>query len=164
MGPAVVERRGFDPSESTGRFRRARRQSRRALIVGAASGALAALAAAAVLGTPSPFETFRMPSGNIGCLYERGPRVLRCDILSGLRPEPARGCELDWTGITLAARGRARAQCAGDTVYDRRARVLRYGSSWARGGITCRSRRDGLRCANRAGRGFFLARERWRVF
>jgi hypothetical protein len=131
-------------------------------------GSLAALAAAAVLAPTAPaapaFEAFQMPSRNIGCLYHRASAVLRCDILSGLRPEPRRRCELDWTGIAISARGRAIPQCAGDTAYDRRAPVLRYGSGWRRGGITCRSARDGLRCVNRAGHGFFLARERWRVY
>jgi hypothetical protein len=105
-----------------------------------------------------------MPSRNMGCLYQRAARVIRCDVLSGLQPRPARRCELDWVGITLSARGRARPQCAGDTAYDQRAPILRYGSSWRRGEITCRSARDGLRCVNRAGHGFFLARERWRVY
>ena len=125
---------------------------------------LLALVAAAAFGAAPPFESFRMPSGNIGCTYGRASQTLRCDILSGLRPEPRRRCELDWTGITLVATGRARAQCAGDTAYDRRAPVLRYGYGWRRGRITCRSARSGLRCVNRGGRGFFLARERWRVF
>ena len=115
-------------------------------------------------GGAPPFESFRLPSGNIGCMYATASRVLRCDILSGLRPEPRRRCELDWTGITLAAAGRAAPQCAGDTAYDRRAPVLRYGRTWRRGAITCRSARDGLRCSNRRGRGFFLSRGRWRVY
>ena len=127
-----------------------------------AAGLLAAVALA--LGASQPFETFRLPSGNIGCTYERASATLRCDILSGLRPEPRRRCELDWTGITLTAAGGARPQCAGDTAFDRRAGVLRYGSSWRRGAITCRSARDGLRCANRRGHGFFLSRQRWRVY
>ena len=120
--------------------------------------------AAAAFGAAPPSESFRMPSGNIGCTYGRAAATLRCDILSGLRPEPSRRCELDWTGITLVATGRARPQCAGDTAYDGRAPVLRYGQSWRRGRINCRSAPSGLRCVNRGGRGFFLARERWRVF
>ena len=128
------------------------------------AGLLVAVAAAAALGSPPQFESFRMPSRNIGCIYVRASATLRCDILSGLRPEPRRRCELDWTGITLAAAGRAAPQCAGDTAYDPRARVLAYGSTWRRGAITCRSARDGLRCANRRAHGFFLSRARWRVY
>ena len=131
---------------------------------------LSALAvAAALLGLAGPaqrpaIEFFRMPSGNIGCVYSARDAVLRCDILSGLRPEPRRRCELDWTGVSLTAAGRARAVCAGDTAVDRRAPVLRYGRTWRRGGITCFSQRTGLRCRNRAAHGFLLARERWRTF
>jgi hypothetical protein len=133
-------------------------------LIAATAGACAIAAAAPAPAAPPAFETFRMPSGNIGCLYETAARVLRCDILSGLRPEPRRTCELDWTGITISATGRAAPQCAGDTAFDRRARVLRYGTSWRRRSITCRSARDGLRCANGRAHGFFLSRERWRVF
>jgi hypothetical protein len=129
---------------------------------------LVAIAAAAVLAPAAPaaasFEAFQMPSRNIGCVYERATGVLRCDILSGLRPEPRGRCALDWTGVTLTPRGRARPTCAGDTAFDRRAPVLRYGSTWRRGALTCRSARDALRCSSRAGHGFLLARERWRVY
>jgi hypothetical protein len=129
--------------------------------------ALAGLIAALVLAGPAqrpPVEFFRMPSGNIGCAFVARGAVLRCDTLSGLRPEPRGRCELDWTGLTVAAAGRARPQCAGDTAVDRRAPVLRYGRTWRRAGIVCVSRRVGLRCRNRAAHGFFLARERWSVF
>ena len=128
-----------------------------------------ALTAAPVSATGA-LPGFRMPSRNIGCLLEpplpgaTSKPVLRCDILSGLKPEPRRRCELDWTGISLGVTGRARPTCAGDTAYDRRTRILAYGATWRRAGITCRSRRTGLRCTNRSGHGFVLARERWRIF
>ena len=133
----------------------------------------AVVAGAVLLASPAAFAraeradaaagpTFRTPSGNIGCGHYAG--WLRCDVLSGLRPEPTSACELDWTGVSLAATGRARPTCAGDTVYDRRAPILRYGATWRRGGITCVSRRAGLRCSNGARHGFVLARERWRSF
>ena len=105
---------------------------------------------------------FRTPSKNIACQVFSGS--LRCDILSGLRPEPRRSCELDWTGLTLPAKGRGQAACAGDTVFDPRAPILRYRQTWRRGPFVCVSRRAGFRCTNRAGHGFFLARERWRLF
>jgi hypothetical protein len=108
---------------------------------------------------------FRTPSSNIGCVYSSDPGrtgpYLRCDILSGLKPKPPRprGCNLDWTfGFQLNARGHARTVCAGDTAVDRRARALRYGQTWSRGGLTCTSRRTGLRCKNRSGHGFVLSR------
>ncbi|HEY7873756.1 MAG TPA: DUF6636 domain-containing protein [Actinomycetota bacterium] len=119
---------------------------------------LPAASASAALRT----KKFKMPSGNIGCLLARG--TLRCDILSGLEPEPKRDCELDWTGLAVAADGKARPVCAGDTVMDRDARTLEYGAKWKRKGIVCRSRRSGLRCHNRKNNGFFLSRDSWDTF
>lgn len=126
--------------------------------------ALVALAAAPQTAAAPAFEGFRTPSRNIGCLYAAQGRVLRCDIRSGLRPEPTRRCELDWTGLTLTATGRAAPTCAGDTAFDPRTPILGYGRTWRRSGISCLSQRTGLRCTNARGHGFFLARERWRVF
>ncbi len=118
--------------------------------------------AASAQGRESVYVSFRMPSGNIACGYSTdfGPVTLRCDILSGLRPEPRRRCELDWTGLSMG-RGTARPTCAGDTVYDRKARVLKYGSVWKRGPFTCVSLLIGLSCVNSTGHGFFLSKERW---
>jgi Family of unknown function (DUF6636) len=126
---------------------------------------IAAVAVAAVLAAPTQAAPpgFRLPSGNIGCLYGPGA-VLRCDILSGLRPEPRAACELDWTGLTLGATGRAHPTCAGDTAFDRSTPVLRYGRARRLGPFRCVSRRTGLRCSNRARHGFFLSRTRWRTF
>ncbi len=109
------------------------------------------------------FVQFRTPSANIGCAYSSGSGKpsLRCDILSGLKPHPAEpsDCNLDWGfGFALAPTGRARPVCAGDTAVDRTAKVLRYGRTWSRGGLTCTSRVAGLRCKNRSGHGFFLSR------
>ena len=112
---------------------------------------------------PDRLESFQTPSRNIACGYLSGPDYLRCDIRSGLRPEPRRACELDWTGLSMGAGGRAGATCAGDTVADPRARVLAYGRAWARDGFTCLSARIGLMCTNRVGHGFFLSKERWQV-
>jgi uncharacterized protein DUF6636 len=107
---------------------------------------------------------FQLPSKNIGCAYNASPASLRCDIRSGLEPQPRRACELDWTGLELAPTGRARPTCAGDTAILPSAPVLAYGKTWRRSGIACRSRRTGLRCTNRSGHGFTLAREAWRTF
>ena len=111
--------------------------------------------------------SFRMPSKNIGCMYNPAAfgqkAYLRCDILSGLVPKPKRKCDLDWTGLGMSRRGKAGPVCAGDTVYDRHARILKYGRTWKAGGFTCHSKRKGLKCSNRAGHGFFLARQRWSV-
>jgi hypothetical protein len=102
---------------------------------------------------------FQMPSGNIGCLF--GFRRLRCDILSGLEPEPDEACEFDWVGVDMGVTGPAAPNCGSDTVYDADAPTLAYGSTWRRGGITCESDESGLTCTNREGHGFALARGSW---
>lgn len=105
---------------------------------------------------------FQMPSGNISCGFYA--HSLRCDIRSGLNPEPHGHCEGDWTGLYVDAQGKAGAVCAGDTVYDPNARVLQYGHRWKRAAIVCHSRETGLRCRNEHRHGFFLSRERWNTF
>jgi Family of unknown function (DUF6636) len=105
------------------------------------------------------YARFQMPSNNVGCGVDAG--VLRCDILSGLKPEPTKPCELDWTGVVLAASGAAQPECAGDTVFDQSSPVLGYGETWSRGGLTCVSKQSGLECKNGSGHGFTLARESW---
>jgi hypothetical protein len=106
------------------------------------------------LSTPA----FQMPSKNIGCMTNG--RYLRCDILSGLEPEPGQ-CELDWVGVLLPRDGEAVPNCAGDTVYEKTAPTLGYGSTWRSRGFTCQSRETGLSCTSRAGHGFTLSREAW---
>ena len=112
--------------------------------------------------TEHHYRRFQMPSKNIGCGFDAG--VLRCDILSGLQPEPSEPCELDWTGIVLEADKAAEPQCAGDTIYDASVPVLAYGETWSREGITCVSAKSGLDCKSAAGHGFRLARAAWLVF
>ena len=43
-------------------------------------------------------------------------------------------------------------------AYPRTARLLRFGQTWRRNGIRCRSRRSGLTCRNRDGHGWWLGR------
>ncbi len=116
---------------------------------------------AAAAAAPHDYARFQMPSHNVGCGLESG--VLRCDILSGLAPEPVEACELDWTGVVLEARGAAQPECAGDTVFDASAPVLQYGETWSREGMSCLSRESGLECRNNGGHGFKLARASWSV-
>jgi len=122
---------------------------------------VALVAAPAFQAGAAPLRTkkFRMPSKNIGCRIDQG--FLRCDIKSGLKPEPKRKCELDWVGMVMANDGRASPNCAGDTAFPHGARFLRYGHKWKRAGIVCTSRRTGLRCHNKVGHGFFLSRNDW---
>jgi hypothetical protein len=105
--------------------------------------------------------TFQMPSRNIGCVF--GFRQLRCDILSGLDPEPTDACDFDWVGVDLGVTGPAAANCGSDTVYDAGAPTFEYGSTWSRGEIVCESSESALTCTNREGYGFTLARGSWTV-
>jgi hypothetical protein len=142
--------------------------SRRAVTALAVLALLLAVAPAAAAG----LSQFVLPSRNIGCIYSSPDRYtkgysLRCDIASGLRPEPRReaaACELDLTGLSLSPTRRASVTCAGDTAIDRRSRVLAYGSRWRAGPFTCVSRVTGLTCTSRAGHGLFLSRNRWRAW
>jgi hypothetical protein len=112
------------------------------------------------LGYPDLTEPFfKMPSKNIGCAFFSG--TLRCDVLSGMVPEPTGSCPNDWVGLVITTGGAAEPQCAGDTVYDKNAPTLTYGGTWKRGGITCTSSEAGLACSNGAGHAFKLAREGW---
>ena len=131
------------------------------VLVAMATAALAAPAA----GPGADFVFFRTPSHNVACVVGTGHRgaYLRCDILSGLRPRPARphGCRLDWGfGYTMNARGRPLVTCAGDSANEPGARVVPYGATLRLGPFRCTSRRVGLRCRNADDHGFFLSRAR----
>jgi hypothetical protein len=136
----------------------------RLLLVAVAAG----LAIPSASATTAKIVHFRTPSKNIACAYSPAEfghaATLRCDILSGLKPQPQKRCELDWVGAVMTRRGKAHPLCAGDTVHDKRAPILRYGQTWKHRGFGCRSRRIGLKCRNRAGHGFFLSRQRWRTW
>jgi hypothetical protein len=115
------------------------------------------------------FVSFQLPSHNIGCIYTTasagvGPPNIRCDVRSGLTPRPRQTCTLDWTGLSMGLTGRAHPTCAGDTALMPKAPLLAYGRTWRRDGIVCRSQTTGLRCMNRSGHGFTLARGAWRTF
>lgn len=123
---------------------------------------------AAPTAAQAKYVDFRMPSGNIGCGYVDDPRhYLRCDILESSdkpRGKPSE-CDLDYGhAYAMNRRGRARTLCAGDTVVNPNAPVLRYGKTKRIGGFTCKSKRSGLRCKNRSGHGWFLSRARIDLF
>ncbi|MDQ2983301.1 MAG: hypothetical protein M3R70_05170 [Actinomycetota bacterium] len=130
------------------------------------AGTLLALGLTAAAGAQSKaFVSFRTPSKNIYCMYGSGE--LRCDIGSGLRPKPPkpRNCQFDWGGsVNMRRTGRARVGCVSDSVYSSNARVLRYGKTWRGGGFACTSRIMGLTCRNASRHGWFLSRQRSRVF
>jgi uncharacterized protein DUF6636 len=134
--------------------------------------AAAAFSASAEPASKASFDFFRTPSGNIGCVYNSAEpdfaAGLRCDIRSGLRNPTVghpKSCMEDYgDSIAMGKRGRPHLVCHGDTVFDPRARVLGYGTTWKRDGFTCRSETTGLRCTNPSRHGFFLSRERWSRF
>ena len=126
-----------------------------------ARGAAALIALIATAGTAGASDdaTFRSPSGAIGCGYYE--KTLRCDVAGGVKPLPPapKSCRLDWgQGFWLGQRGRAAIVCAGDTSLDPNARVVRYGTTWRGGAITCASTTGGMRCTNADGHGFLIAR------
>jgi Family of unknown function (DUF6636) len=107
-------------------------------------------------------DTFQTPSGNIVCGFM--PSGVRCDLHSGLRPEPGEPCPVDWVGTSLEAEGVAGPNCAGDAVPGEAAPILERGYDWQLAGIECSSEATGLTCTNEQGRGFFLSRVAWRTF
>lgn len=122
----------------------------------------------AVIAAPSAgaasIQTFRTPSGHIGCAYDT--TMLRCDV-DDVAHKPARpkACELDYgSAFGLTPKGRARRLCVGDTAMDPDAKVLAYGKTKHYGPFTCTSRTTGLRCTTAAGHGFALSRATQRLF
>ncbi|MEO6990263.1 MAG: DUF6636 domain-containing protein, partial [Candidatus Baltobacteraceae bacterium] len=95
----------------------------------------------------------------IGCGYYL--RQMRCDVTGGIVPRPPqpRPCEFGtWAGgYVVQATGFARAICTSDTTLGA-THVLPYGKSRRVPGITCKSERIGVTCANRSGHGFFVSK------
>ena len=114
---------------------------------------------------------FATPSRNIGCIAETG-KFIRCDISqsAGTRPPRPRSCQLDWGNAFGVERRSARGHgiCAGDTALPgprERIRIAAYGTTVRVGnGLRCLSQTTGLTCRNLAGHGFFLSKQRIRVF
>ncbi len=134
--------------------------------------ALAACVLAIVVapaGASSSITWFRTPSKNIYCawFHESGStQVLRCDVsrLTHQAPKP-RGCQFDWgRSFGMNPTGRAATLCVSDSVHDKRAKALAYGNTRKFGSFSCTSKTSGLRCSNRSGHGFFLNRDRYKLF
>jgi hypothetical protein len=110
-------------------------------------------------------ESFRTPSRDIYCAMVEG--IARCDIRErdwSPPPKPA-DCELDWgQGISVKRTGAAGFVCTGDTTYNPDASVLAYGKVSKVGPLRCASRKEGVTCTNAEGRGFFISRNRYRLF
>ena len=162
----------------------------RSAIVSAASAALLALAGCGGGGTttvtdgspprvtatttttatqaaPVRLDSFRSPSGNIGCMLIGG--VARCDIERRDWQPPARPKDcpqiVDYgQGVEIGSSGAARFVCAGDTARDPAAPALAYGSTSEAGGFSCESARTGVTCRRSDGHGFFLSIQSYRIF
>jgi hypothetical protein len=117
----------------------------------------------------TPCDDFATPSGNIECFaaaYNGGS--VECLIGSGLVPVPTSPpCDLDRPGLVVGASGSARPSCRGDptpAVLDKRIPALPYDDVWEGFGVHCISQTSGLTCLNGDGHGFFLSRERWKLY
>lgn len=115
--------------------------------------------------TAGAVDGFQSPSRNIGCVISS--HALRCDI--GKKdwsppPKPA-DCSVDWGyGVSLDTHGKAQFICAGDSAR-LVGPVLSYGETAQRGRFRCKSKVSGMLCVNlRNGHGFFLSRQRVRLF
>jgi hypothetical protein len=112
-------------------------------------------------------QSFRSPSGNIGCvMFEGGAR---CDIRKREWSTPARppGCpeQVDFgQGLSVDHTGKASFVCAGDTALDPTATPLAYGEASEVGGTQCISRSEGITCANHSAHGFFISIQSYKTF
>ena len=134
---------------------------RRSLLALVASALILATGASQAAATKG-FET---PSRNIGCvLFAQGAR---CDIRKHSWPLPKRpkSCEFDYGGsLFIGAKGRGEYGCVSDSAMHA-GPVLPYGESIRKGRFSCASEEAGVRCVNRRnGHGFFLSRQRVRLF
>jgi Family of unknown function (DUF6636) len=113
---------------------------------------------------------FQSPSENIGCAmsWSRAGAGVRCDIQAHswhIAKPPGVCPELDYGGgfdVTRRSR-RGTVVCAGDTTLGV-GKHLRYGHTISHNGIKCISERSGMTCRNRRGHGFFVSRQRYRLF
>jgi hypothetical protein len=117
---------------------------------------------------------FASPTGNIRCAARTSqPAVLHCelghaDYAARLQARCTQGAGVDWHGFELTAVGRGQIACAGGSWHagseHPRYVTLPYGRTWKAGPFGCVSQPRGVTCHNPRGHGFFLSRERYRVF
>jgi hypothetical protein len=130
-------------------------------------GLVAAVAVLAFAGSASAasFKQFHTPSGNINC--GMGGGFVRCDIREhswSPPPKPA-SCEFDWGSIGVGRQDPAEFLCVSDAVGGPDSQVLDYGEKIVKNRFTCSSKEKGLRCKNhKSGHGFFVSRERVKLF
>ncbi|MGA7436420.1 MAG: DUF6636 domain-containing protein [Solirubrobacterales bacterium] len=110
--------------------------------------------------TARSFTSFQSPTGNIAC-YMDSKEGARCDIAKKTWAAPAKpsSCTLDWGSGLSIKRGEGTFVCAGDTVMNPGAPILKYGESSSQGAFSCESSESGMNCINTGtGHGFILSR------
>jgi uncharacterized protein DUF6636 len=137
-----------------------------------------AVAALAVPASALSLTHFTSPSGNIDCLGFTAPApgvdcLVQRAAWPRVPPKPA-SCDLDWSATEVrifnrhvrlgSCRGDIGPLCVGSGPPP--CHVLPYGRSVTIGSIRCTSRRSGVTCRTRRGRGvgFEVAREGYRLF
>jgi hypothetical protein len=101
-------------------------------------------------------DGFETPSKNIRCdLYDQAgePTTIRCTVFSV-------SAQKQWV---LSVTGQVSFSQLQESDFGPTG-ILGYGEKWTRFGVTCSSESVGLSCKNRDGHGFFLSRQRQRVF
>jgi hypothetical protein len=105
--------------------------------------------------------TFLTPSHNIGCAIGNGQ--VRCDIIDHVYKPPKKpaDCRGDYgQSVAVTETGIAAFICITDSVIDRQAPVLSYGSSSVVGDFGCTSRQSGIRCYYLTSKhGFWLSQD-----
>jgi hypothetical protein len=104
-------------------------------------------------------EFFKTPSQNIACGIGDeafGTYAVACTVFTEAN---AQGQKI-WA--MRARRGVRVFRSQSNAAFE--VPILGYGRKITRAGVTCKSLMRGLRCRNRSGHGFLLARERQRVF
>ncbi|GFG86746.1 DUF6636 domain-containing protein [Mycolicibacter algericus] len=136
-------------------------------VVAAATLTAAAIGGAAAAAAESEMHFFESPSGNIACLADSD--WVRCDVRDRDWSPPPRPADCPsqtgyGQGINLEATGKPEFVCAGDTTFGGDARTLQYGDREKMPGYSCVSETSGIRCENRDGHGFEIARDSYRLF
>jgi hypothetical protein len=128
-----------------------------------AVGAMAALPALPA-SAGDTIEGFSSPTRGIGCMNVNSghDHYLRCDVVGGVVPLPPRpaNCPSETgygQGFQMSSTGSPRVVCAGDTSRGSD-NVVPYGTLWNHHGFSCASSRDGMKCTNESGHGFFISR------
>jgi hypothetical protein len=125
---------------------------------------LVLLAAVGAADASAALIHFTTPSRNIGCIGDK--TRLRCDIVRTTVTAPPKPltCDFDWgNAFELLPRFVGHRLCVSDSALVGR-RVLGYGKSLRIGPFLCTSRRIGLTCRSRTKHGFFLSRDRIKLF